>query len=377
MRTTMATDVPRPIRVSTAIAGGAALLAGATLACGRPAPPEAAPRLVRYEQISLSGTGRVRSFSGVAKSADEPQLSFKINGTIAELPVRVGDRVRKGDQIAELDPVDYQLSLEDAEAGLRRAQAEARNAEAAFRRTRDLYENGNASRTDYDTARAGFESARAAGVSAEKRLELARRQLDYTVLRAPAPGSIATVDVVVNENVQAGQSIVMLVTSGAGLEVEITMPESLIARVERDQDVTVRFDALPGRSFAGRVTEVGVAATGAGTTFPVTVALADADPGLRAGMAAQVDFRFRSGDPEGRLLLPPHCVGEDQEGRFVYIVEPGDGDRGVARRRAVTIGELTSSGLEVTSGVSDGDRVVTAGVRSLSDGETVRLGDGG
>ena len=69
MRTTMATDVPRPIRVSTAIAGGAALLAGATLACGRPAPPEAAPRLVRYEQISLSGTGRVRSFSGVAKSA--------------------------------------------------------------------------------------------------------------------------------------------------------------------------------------------------------------------------------------------------------------------------------------------------------------------
>jgi len=363
-----------PRRCPTALA---ALLALVGLSCSRAAPPEPAPRLVRYQQISLTEAGRVRTFSGVASSKDEPELSFKVAGTIAELPVKVGDKVRRGDLIAELDPTDYQLSLEEADAGLRRAQAEARNAEAAFARTRDLYENDNASRTDYDTARAGAESARAAVVSSQARLELARRQLAYTRLEAPAAGSLASVDVVVNENVRTGQRVVMLLTTGTGLEVRITMPESLITRIERGQQVVVRFDALPEHSFAGRVSEVGVAATGAGTTFPVTVALEEEDPGLRAGMAAQVDFRFQSGDAEGRLLLPPHAVGEDREGRFVFVVEPTGEGRGVARRRAVTIGELTSEGLEVLSGVSDGDRVVTAGVGSLADGETVRFGETG
>jgi len=343
-------------------------------ACKAPPPPEPGPRLVRSLRIALLGEGRSRTFSGIAQSADEPQLSFKVDGTITGLPVKMGDRVAEGRLIAEIDPTDYQLNLEDAAASVRRAEAEARNAEAAFRRTRDLYENGSASRTVYDSARAGAESARAALVSAEKRLELARRQLDYTQLRAPAAGSIASVDAVVNENVRAGQPIVMLVTSGSGLEVVITTPESLIAQVERDQEVSVSFDALPDRSLRARVTEVGVAATGAGTTFPVTVRLLDSDPGIRAGMAAEVTFRFATKAAEGRLCLPPHTVGEDREGRFVFVVEPEAEGRATARRREVEIGELTSEGLEILSGLADGDQVVTAGIASLTDGEVVRLG---
>jgi RND family efflux transporter MFP subunit len=350
------------------------LAAAAGNACEAPTPPEPKPRLVRFLQIAVSGEGRSRTFSGIAQSADEPQLSFKVGGTITNLPVKMGDRVAEGRLIAEIDPTDYQLNLEDAAASVRRAEAELHNAEAAFRRTRDLYENGNASRTEYDAARAGAESARAAEVSAQKRLELARRQLDYTQLRAPAAGSIASVDAVVNENVRAGQSIVMLVTSGSGLEVVITMPESLIAQVKRDQAVSVRFDALPGRSLRARVAEVGVAATGAGTTFPVAVRLLESDPGIRAGMAAEVTFRFATQAAEGRLCLPSHTVGEDRAGRFVFVVEPEAEGRAVARRRAVEIGELTSEGLEILGGLDDGDRVVTAGIASLTDGDVVRLG---
>jgi RND family efflux transporter MFP subunit len=322
--------------------------------------------------ISLGEAGRVRSFAGMAQSADEPRLSFRVPGTIIDLPVRVGDRVKQGQVIARIDPADYRLDVEAAEAALRQAQAEARNAAAAFRRTRDLYENGNASLTDYDSARTAAESSTAAVESSTKRLELARRQLGYTELSAPSAGAIAAVDVVVNENVRAGQSIVHLVSLGSDLEVAVTMPESLITGVRRRDAVQVTFDALPGESFEARVTEVGVAATGTATTFPVIARLEGQDPRLRAGMAAEVSFRFATASAS-RVRLPPHVVGEDREGRFVWVVETSDGSRGTARRHAVTIGELTASGLEILDGVGDGDVVVTAGINSLTEGEPVRL----
>jgi len=355
-----------------------ALLGIVCSGCGAEPPPPPEPRLVRYQQVSASGAELKRSFSGVLRSADEPRLSFKVPGTIIERPVDVGDRVTAGELLAELDPTDYQLSLEDAAAGLRRARAEARNADAAFRRVRELYENGNASRTDYDTARTAAESAASAVVSAEKRHELAERQLGYTQLRAPAAGAIASVEVEIGENVQAGHAVVMLVTTGRGLEVEITMPESLIAHVSRGDAAVARFDAVPESALPATVTEVGVAATGSGTLFPVVVRLEEDHPNLRAGMAAQVEFSFSTADPSGRLLLPFHAVGEDRQGRYVFVVEPTEEGRGVARRRSVTLGELSSDGVvEVLSGVEDGDRVVTAGVGSLGDGETVRIEDAG
>ena len=353
----------------------ATILLGLSLAAcgGAPPPPAPRPRLVRYQEISVADAGRLRSFAGIAWSETDPRLSFKVEGTIISLPAKVGQRVAAGEVIAEIDPTDFHLSLQDAEAGLRRAGAEARNTEATFRRTRDLYENGNASRTDYDAARAGAESSQAGVESAEQRLALARHQLDYTKLRAPVAGIIASVSAVVNENVRAGQEIVMFLDASSSLEVEIAMPESLIGHCRSGDPVTVRFDALPGDSFSANVTEVGVAATGSGTTFPVTVRLSDVDPNIRAGMSAEVAFRFERKGTAGHLVLPTHAVGEDRKGRFVFVIESSDAGRGVARRRGVEIGELTASGLKIISGVVDGEHIVTAGIGSLTDGETVRF----
>ena len=350
------------------------LLGVSFTACGgAPPPPETQPRLVRYQKVSVAEAGRLRSFAGIARSETNPRLSFKVEGTIINLPAKVGQRVAAGEVMAEIDPTDYHLNLQDAEAGRRRAQAEARNAEAGFRRTRDLYENGNASRTDYDSARAGSESSQAGVESAEQRLELARRRLDYTKLRAPSAGLIASVSAVVNENVLAGEEILMFLDTGSSMEVEIAMPESLIARCKRGDPVSVRFDALPGDILPATVTEVGVATTGSGTTFPVTVRLSSTDPNIRSGMAAEVEFRFERRATAGRLQLPSHAVGEDREGRFVFVIEASGEGRGVARRRSVEIGELTATGLEIVSGLEDSDHIVTAGIASLSDGETVRF----
>jgi RND family efflux transporter MFP subunit len=184
----------------------------------------------------------------------------------------VGDVVRKGQIIAALDPKDNEIEKQEAEASLARAQAEARNAAANYDRVRQLYENQNASRNDLDAARASAESAEATVRSERTKLDQARLTLSYTRLHAPVTGSIASVEVETNENVQKGQTVALL-HSGSSIEVEVAIPESLISEIRKGSPVTVAFDALPGKEFSGTVTEVGVAAVQFATTYPVTVRL--------------------------------------------------------------------------------------------------------
>jgi len=205
-------------------------------------------RPVRTQQVFSTGGTRVRTFSGTAQAGLESRLSFKVAGTVQVLNVKVGDHVKSGDLIAELDPIDYRLQAEETEASLERARADLRNAEAKYARVRALYENRNASRNDLDAARAGAESARAQVHSIQKRLELAGSQLRYTRLTAATDGAIAEVGIEVNENVRAGQTVVLL-TSGARPEVKVGVPGILISQVQEGGKVTVTFDSIPGTVF--------------------------------------------------------------------------------------------------------------------------------
>lgn len=336
-------------------------------------PPEPILRPVRSQTVQSFGCFSERSFSGIAEAGQESRLSFRVSGTIEQVAVKVGDRVHTGQLIARLDATDYELQKQEAEAALARARAQARNAEANYARVRALYENRNASRNDLDAARAASESAAAAMQASQTRLELARTQLGYTRLKAPTDGAIASVPAEADENVSS-ETVVAVLTAGAMPEVSVAVPESYISGIERGSQVTVRFDTLPQRSFVARVTEVGVAATTYATTYPVTVRLEQADSSIRPGMAAEVSFRFRQRvDGGNRFLVPPEAVGEDRQGRFVFIVEPGETGTGTIRRQPVGVGELTAEGLEILSGLKDGDRIVTAGVALIHDGQQVKL----
>ncbi len=343
--------------------------------CAAEEPPaEAVLRPVRSQAVEPAGTARERIFSGVAVASIESQLSFRVGGTVTRVAVEVGDRVRAGQIIAELDPTDLQLELESSQAALDQAQASRRNADANFDRARELYENNNASQNEYDAARAQAESATAGVDSAQKQLQLARLRLGYATLRASIAGAIAAVDVDANENVSAG-SVVAMLTSGSQPEVRVAIPENLISRVERGSRVDVEFDALPGRRLTATVTEVGVAALGTATTFPVTARLDVDVPEVRSGMAAEVRFRFGEDGSADTLLVPLVAVGEDRQGRFVFVLEASGEGRGLVRRRQVTLGEIRGTGVEVLSGLRAGERIVTAGLRRLTDGQEVRLAD--
>jgi multidrug efflux system membrane fusion protein len=329
-------------------------------------------RPVRYIKVEGRDAGRQRTYSGVAKAGQESRLSFQVSGQVVSLPVSVGDVVKKGQTIARMDPTDYALQLQNAQASAAQSRAQERNAKAKYQRTQALYENQNVSKQDLDADRTAYESARAALAAANQQIRLSQRQLGYTHLQAPESGTLATVDIEVNEYVQAG-ALVATLLAGDQIDVSVSVPASVIRNVERGAEAEARFSSLGGKSFRGSVKEVGVASVSGSATFPVTVRLTEGQKEVRAGMAADVTFKFASREGAPKYTLPAAAVGEDREGRFVFKLEKTTDGLGVVHRSPVEVGELLSDGLEIVSGIEPGDLVVTAGVSRIYDGLEVRV----
>ncbi len=342
----------------------------ALVACGQE-PVESEPELrpVRTETVQLSQPELAQTLAGVARAGVESKLSFRVAGTVDQVLVALGDRVRNGQVLARLDPTDAELGLQQAQANLAQGRASLRRAEADYDRVRALYENSNASKADLDSARAGAESGRAQVDAALKQVEQARQGLSYTVLRAPSDGAIASAAIEVNENVQAGQQMFLL-TFGERPEVEVGVPEVLIDQVKVGQPVELTLGALPDRVVAATVTEVAAAAAGT-ATFTVTVRCDDPQPEIKSGMAADVTFRFPVGDGS-RIVVPLVAVGEDDSGNFVLILEDEGGGTGIVRRRDVVLGDF-ADGIEIREGLEAGEQIVTAGVRRIADGTRVKV----
>ncbi|MDB4324761.1 efflux RND transporter periplasmic adaptor subunit [bacterium] len=352
---------------------GLVVTLGLAPGCNEPPVVETRLRPVRTTQVFASGGTQTRRFSGSARAGREIFLSFRVSGTVQRLPVSVGDRVKQGATLAALDPTDYDIAVRQAEAAVGSAQASWHNADRDLERVRQLYENSNASQNELDSATARASSAQADVDGRREALAAARQQRKYTRLTAPVDGSIAEKYVDVDENVQQGQRVVLM-TAGATPEVEVGIPEGLIRQIQEGASVQVRFDSLRDQTFDAVVTEVGVSTIGSATTFPVTARLLRESRDIRPGMAASVEFRFEQ-PGNHRIYLPIHAVGGDDAGRFVFVLIPNpDGDTGVVQRTPVEVGGLNGPvQLEILSGLNEGQSIVTAGVRRLTDGQQVKL----
>jgi len=341
-------------------------------ACGSDtsAEKEEAPlRPVRFEQVSATGGNALHYFSGTTQAASESVLSFKVAGLLNHLAVNVGDQVKAGQLLASLDEQDFSLKRQQAEAGLQRAQAEERNAKARYERTRQLYEVSNASLNDLDAARAAADANRASVSSAEKQLSLAQRQLEYSKLTAPGHCRIAAIHVEQNENLKPGGQV-MTLACGEQLEVTAAIPEAYIARIRQGDSAQIKLPAIQ-QTINASVVEVGIATGKQGTSYPVTLLLNQRPEGARAGMSAEVGMTLNSGS--GNIAVPAYAVGEDENGRYLFVIQAGGNELGQVVRRKVSVGSLGEQGLIISHGLNAGEWIVTAGVSRIRDGQQVRL----
>ncbi len=354
------------------------LAAGALVGCSERTPPPAEPvvRPVRYTELVRQDADSItKSFAGLSRSSDTSKLSLRVGGTLVALDVAVGDKVKKGQVLGRVDASDLELQVQEAASGLAQARAQLKALELEFERVRALYENNATSRSQYDQTRGQVEQARAGLSAARSRSRLAKRQVDYAKLVAPAAGVVTQSFIQLNENVSPGQPI-LTIASGGDIELLVNVAGTFVARVTAGQAVEVVFKDLQGAKLAGTVREIGVTPRDRETTYPVTVALDEKDPRVRPGMAAEVVFSVPV-DPEDKgLFVPSASVARDASGAFVFTVAPeSEGAKigTVSRENIVIDTTLGARGVRVLEGLGEAKYIVTAGVSRLNDGQTVRM----
>ena len=338
--------------------------------CEKKQEEEETLRYVVVEDVTSTIEVPSQYFSGFSKAEKEIEISFRVSGQIETLPIKVGDRIQKGQILAKLDDHDYQLEYKEAESKLQEALAEKRRASSHYKRIKILYESDSASRNELDTARADYESSVANVEKAMATQDLAKKQLSYTTIYADKNYcEVSEKRAEIFENVDIGQTVAVL-SCGRKYEVEIAVPETSIAEISVGEQMDIVFNALPDATFSGKVTEVGVVSDG-GTAYPVTIALDQYSPQLRAGMAAKAII-YGKEVQEPALVVPFEAVGEDKQGHYVYLFKPDANEEGIAVRQSVEVGDIIPGGFQIRSGLKEGDLIIVKGLRFIRDGKRVK-----
>ena len=352
-----------------------ALAATLLVGCAETVEEEVTVRSVRTMQLGVGTSESIRSFNGQAKTDRVIDLSFRASGVITQFNIKLGQAVKKGDLLAELDNVAARLSYEQANASMNSAKSNLDTQNLALKRVQNLYERGGASLSDYESAKNAFRNAQASFRSAQRSVDIQQEQINYGKIFAPEDGVISSVNKELEENASAGERIAVL-NAGSEMEIELGVSESVINKISEQTKASISFPALPNQLFEGKVTEVSPSIDAQSATYPVRVRVVEATQEVKSGMAATVVFDFSSDTgQQNTLQIPVYAVGEDSQGRFAFILEQGEEDKLFARKRPIVIGELIDNRFEVISGLNEGDLIITAGVHSVLDGQQVRLSE--
>ena len=351
------------------------------LACEEEDQAEEEPpvRRLKTHLVSTSEQSTIRRFPSVLEPTSLNTLSFEIGGRLTDLALQVGQRVSAGEVLATLDDEALELLIAGAEAGLRSAEAAHGNALQTLRRQEELFERGTTTRVAVEDAQADVRTREAQLVQAQASLFSAVEDLDKAVLEAPFDAIVNSVEVQSFATVSAGAPIVSLY-SPETLEVSITANFGTFSQLVVGTSATVRPADRPDLALSAVVSELGARAE-AVSSFPVVLTLAESAPILRAGMAVEVAIELPLPAAEGYSIPLTAIIKEgtiDWRGRrgaaqvFVY-----DEETATVQRRDIRIAGVRENSLLVIEGLSPGDRVASAGVSFLRDGQEVKLLDDG
>lgn len=341
-------------------------------ACGQTEDkqPDSQVRPVKIYQVPQANEVLMRKFPAQVQAAEQATLAFRLPGELLELPVHAGQQVKRGELLARLDPVNYQIALDDRKARFDLATLN-------FKRIKNLYRQQQISESQYDRAKAELDIAKAA-------LEAAQTDLQYTALKAPFSGIIGDVYVDNHQPVAAGSPIAVLQIQDE-LEVRLQLPENLMANITASSyeasdalyQPEVEFEALPQKRYLARYKEHTAQADKATGSFTVTLTL-PRPPSLNVlpGMSASVhvDLNQVLSNIHSQILIPASAVFQSEQ----HVIGSSHASVWIVRsdmtltQRNVEVGELTQQGLVVLSGLQSGEQILAAGVHQAFEGMQVR-----
>ncbi|GLU38775.1 efflux RND transporter periplasmic adaptor subunit [Pseudomonas sp. R3.Fl] len=329
---------------------------------GEPAKPALRPAMVVQPQLARSVT---EAYPGEVRARHEPELAFRIGGKVAKRLVETGERVRRDQPLAELDPEDVRLQLEANRAQVAAAEANLQTVRSEYQRYKVLLERKLVSQSQFDNIENTYRAGEARMKQVRAEYDVARNQADYAVLRAPQDGVISARRVEVGQVVAAGQTVFTLAADG-DREVLISFPEHAIERFRIGEGVSVELWSQPDKRFSGHIRELSPAADPQSRTFAARVAFDDAKVPAELGQSARVYIHSEGAVP---LAVPLAAVSAEGGQPFVWVVDPKDAS---LHRRPVRIGPYTEDRVPVLEGLQPDDWVVAAGVQVLREGQQVR-----
>ena len=362
--------------------GAVSLLGLSLVACNEAKSEPKALLPVRLAAVETITVGNGVRYSADIAPYTQVDLAFKTNGYVDSVlqvkstrrlrNVDQGDWVKKGTVLAVVHQQDYLDKLEQAKAQLARAQAEYDKAKLAFDRTSALYASQSATKPDYDSATAQRDTTAASVEAAKAQISEAQVALTYCSLEAPFDGWI------VKRSVDVG-SLVGPATNGftiadtRSVKAEFGVPDLAISRVRVGQLLAVTTDALPGE-FSGHVTNISPAADPKSRVYSVSVTIENPRNLLKAGMIATIALGNEK-LPHPVTAVPLAAVVRDpnEQNAFAVLVADATGDTATVRLRRVGVGDAYGNMIEITSGLSRGEKVVASGATLIKNGDQVRI----
>ncbi len=347
--------------ISTAV-----LIAVAFMGCDKKPPQTAQVRPVRTVTVEAGVDAETVSLTGQVRAKDQVSLAFRLDGHMIKRLVNVGDVLKAGEIVAQLDPQDQQNALRTAQANLASAEAVLTQARLTFGRQQQLLAGGWTPRAKFDEAQQALLGAEAQVDGARAQVGIAQDQLDYTGLYADALGVVTATGAEPGKAVRAGQMIVSVARQG-GRDAVFDVSEQLIRTGPRDPVVQIALTNDPSLRATGRVREASPQADPATRTYRVKVGIID--PPLAMQLGTTVTGSIKLAAPFG-LQVPPGALTEADGRPAVWVV---DAKSRTVSLRNVDISRYDPADVVVSQGLETGDIVVTAGVQTLHSGQQVRL----
>jgi len=319
---------------------------------------EAVIRPVKTMVVGEGASG-IRSLPGTVQAANRVEMSFRVGGPLIDFPVKEGQKVKKGQLLARIDPRDYQIAVD-------KAKAEFAKADADYQRYQQLYEKEAVPLADLELRQAQRDVAKSL-------LDDAKANLDDTYLRAPFEGEIGETYYESGEDIKAKDRVLGLHGTDI-LEIVINVPEAFKAIIDpkltRERKITAKFSFVADREFDLLLAEFSAAADPQTQTYKATLSMPQPEGvNIQSGMTAEVlvyALQFDKDQTTSEFVVPAVAVfSGDDASKFVWVVDQTDM---IIHRRKIDVGAVTgTSDITILDGISAGDRIVIAGVTTLRD----------
>ena len=347
-----------------AIVTAAALLA----ACSKPATPEEPIRAVKVITVGVNNFASGYEFAGEVKAKDESRLSFRVGGKIIKRQAELGQRVKAGQVLAQLDPQDYKLAADAARAQLQAAATNRDLAAADYKRFAALKEQNFISGAELERRESVLKAAQAQVDQAQSQLNVQGNQAGYATLVANVAGVVTAVEAEPGQVVSAGTPVVRIAADGVR-DVVFSVPEDKVGGIKPGMAVKVRGWAQDAMMQA-TVREVSASADPATRTYQVKLALDSKTPPPLGSTVYVLPEGLGGVQGAPVIKLPTTALRQEGQTSAVWVLDKASM---TLKSQAVQVATADGNDAVIASGLQPGMLVVSAGVHVLSPGQKVTI----